>query len=151
MQTVKFSEGETILKEGEEGNAAFLIVGGSVEVSVGEGARTKIIGTLEAGEVFGEMSLIEPGPRSATVKALADTECVSMTYDEFIASIQENPERAVQFMKTLVGRLRQMNERMATLDPGRRGFREILRDLQKAVEPGDAEQQRLAMMYWPMV
>lgn len=151
MDTVKFSAGEKILTEGEDGNAAFLIVGGSVEVSVGEGARAKIVGTLKDGEVFGEMSLIEPGPRSATVKALADTECVAMTYDEFIASIQDNPERAAAFMKTLVGRLRQMNERMANLDPGRRGFREILRDLQKSAEPDEAEQQRIAMMYWPMV
>ena len=152
MQTVKFSAGDTILTEGEDGNTAFLILKGSVEVSVGEGAKVKTVGTLESGEVFGEMSLIEPGPRSATVKALTDTECVATTYDEFIATFQESPERAVEFMKTLVRRLRQMNERMATLDPGRRGFREILRDLQKPIETaGDAERARIEMMYWPMI
>ena len=76
MQTVKFNAGDTILSEGEDGDTAFLIVSGSVEVSVGEGARAKTVGTLIAGDVFGEMSLIEPGPRSATVKAVTDTECL---------------------------------------------------------------------------
>ena len=106
MQTVKFNAGDTILSEGEAGDTAFLIVAGSVEVSIGEGAKAKSVGTLDAGDVFGEMSLIEPGPRSATVRAVTDTECLVTTYDEFIASSQADPERAVEFMKTLVRRLR---------------------------------------------
>jgi len=106
MRTIKFNAGDTILSEGEVGDTAFLIVAGSVEVSIGQGAKAKNVGTLDAGEVFGEMSLIEPGPRSATVKAATDTECVVTSYDEFIASIQAHPERAVEFMKTLVRRLR---------------------------------------------
>ena len=118
MQTVKFTAGDTILSEGEAGDTAFLIVTGSVEVSIGEGAKAKSVGTLDAGDVFGEMSLIEPGPRSATVKAVTPTECLVTTYDEFISSAQANPERAVEFMKTLVRRLRQMNERMARMNPG---------------------------------
>jgi alkyl hydroperoxide reductase subunit AhpC/uncharacterized protein (DUF924 family) len=118
MQTVKFGAGDTILSEGEAGSTAFLIKTGSVEVSIGAGAQTKIVGTLSAGTAFGEMSLIDPGPRSATVKAVTDTECLVTTYDEFIASSQANPERAVEFMKPLVRRLRQMNERMAKMNPG---------------------------------
>src|SRR5690242_13565668 len=98
MQSKTFKAGETIISEGSEGNTAYLITSGSVEVSVAHGAKS--IGSLDAGEVFGEMCLIEPGPRSATVKAVTDTECVVTSYDEFIGSIQENPERAVLFMKT---------------------------------------------------
>ena len=118
MQTVKFNAGDTILSEGEDGDTAFLIIAGSVEVSIGQGSNAKSVGTLNAGEVFGEMSLIDPGPRSATVKAASNTECFVTTYDEFIASAQANPERAVELMKTLVRRLRHMNERMARMDPG---------------------------------
>src|SRR6187431_1347512 len=118
MQTVKFNAGDKILAEGEDGDTAFLIIAGSVEVSIGEGAKAKSVGTLEAGDVFGEMSLIEPGPRSATIKAVADTECFVTTYDEFIGSAQANPERALELMKTLVRRLRQMNERVAEMNPG---------------------------------
>jgi len=118
MQTVKFNAGDKILSEGDSGDTAFLIVAGSVEVSVGEGAKAKSVATLCAGEVFGEMSLIDPWPRSATVKAVTDTECFVTTYDEFIASTKADSERAAQFMKTLVRRLRQMNERVVRMDPG---------------------------------
>ena len=117
MQTVNFNAGDTILTEGEMGDTAFLISAGSVEVSIGDGARAKSVGILTPGDVFGEMSLIEPGPRSATVKAVTDTECLVTTYDEFLASTHANPERAVEFMQTLVRRLRQTNERLARIDP----------------------------------
>ena len=118
MQTVRFRAGETILAQGELGDTAFVIVSGSVEVSVGEGAKAKSLGTLATGDVFGEMSLIEPGPRSATVKAVADVECVVTSYDDFVASTEVEPERAMQLMRTLVRRLRQTNERIARIDPG---------------------------------
>ena len=62
MQTVKFRAGDTIISEGEDGNTAFLIVSGSVEVSVGKVPKAKTRRRRSgAGDVFGEMSLIEPG------------------------------------------------------------------------------------------
>src|SRR5690348_7230142 len=88
MQTVRFKAGDTILSEGEAGSTAFLIQAGSVEVTIGEGTKVKSVGTLGAGNVFGEMSLIDPGPRSATVKAVTETECLVTDYDDFIASAQ---------------------------------------------------------------
>lgn len=140
MKTVFFNAGETILSQGEDGDTAFLIINGSVDVIVGEGTKARGVGTLEAGDVFGEMSLIEPGPRSATVKAVADAECLVTSYDEFIASIKNDPERAVVFMRTLVRRLRHMNELLASMDPSKRGLRELLRDWQGSYE--DAEKAR---------
>jgi len=151
MKSQKFKAGETILTEGEDGDTAFLIVDGSVEVIIGEGGKAKVVGTLGAGEVFGEMSLIEPGPLSATVKAESDTECIVTNYDEFIASLQENPERAVEFMKTLVRRLRQMNERVASMRPGRRGLRDFFKELEDSVDPGKKDEQRVDLLFWPMV
>jgi alkyl hydroperoxide reductase subunit AhpC/uncharacterized protein (DUF924 family) len=118
VPTVKFQSGDTILSQGTAGDTAFVIIAGSVEVSVGEGAQAKSLGILEAGEVFGEMSLIEPGPRSATVKALTEVECFVTDYDAFMSSAQADPERAIQLLKTLVRRLRQTNERIARINPG---------------------------------
>ena len=109
MQTVKLRAGDTIISEGEDGNTAFLIVSGSVQVSVGKETKAKTVATLTAGDVFGEMSLIEPGPRSATVKAVTDAECVATTYDEFIPLMQNDPQRAITFMGSLVRKLREMN------------------------------------------
>lgn len=118
MQTVSFRAGDTILTEGEEGDTAFLISSGQVEVSIGAGAAARTVGTLGAGEVFGEISLIEPGPRSATVRALADTECVVTTYDDFMASAQADAGSAITLMKTLVRRQRQTNDHLASMNPG---------------------------------
>ena len=103
--------------EGEAGDTAFLIVSGSVEVSIGAGAKAKKVETLKAGEVFGEMSLIDPGPRSATVRALTDTECFVTSYEDFATTAQADPEQTVELMKTLVRRLRKMNERMTRVNP----------------------------------
>lgn len=151
MKSQRFKPGETILTEGEDGDTAFLIVDGTVEVIVGDGDKPKVVGTLGPGEVFGEMSLIEPGPRSATVKAESDTECIVTNYDEFIASLQENPERAVEFMKTLVRRLRQMNERVASMRPGRRGLRAIFQEFEDSLDPSKKDEQRVDLLFWPMV
>ena len=109
MQTVKLRAGDTIISEGDDGNTAFLIVSGSVQVSVGKEPKAKLVATLTAGDVFGEMSLIEPGPRSATVKAVTDAECLATTYDEFIPLMQNDPWRAITFMGSLVRKLREMN------------------------------------------
>ena len=148
MQTVAFKAGEVVIREGEEGDQAYFIVSGLVEVLIGAGSRR--VGELGAGEVFGEMCLIEPGPRSATVRAIADTECLAASYEEFIAAIEDYPERAVAFMKTLVRRLRQMNTLMEKIDPNRRGLRGFVRECQKTIAPAevDPEVTRLA---WTML
>ena len=146
MQKVAFKAGETIIREGDEGDTAFFIVSGSVDVAVGHGDRAQTVGRLETGEVFGEMSLIDPGPRSATVTAVCDTECLAASYRDFVAAIEDNPERAVGFMKTLVRRLRKMNELLETANPDGQGFRALLLECQPS--PGSPEATALP---WTML
>lgn len=149
MRSVAFKAGDAIIHEGDEGDTAFFIVSGAVEVLVGKGGRR--VGTLVAGEVFGEMSLIEPGPRSATIRAQTDVDCLEMSYDEFIGSLEDNPERAVAFMKTLVRRLRLMNEMMEKIDPNRRGLRGFVSDVQKAVPPSAPADPEVVNLSWTML
>ena len=137
MQTVKFNAGETILSEGDDGSTAFLITAGTVNVTFGKGVRAQSVATLKKGDVFGEMSLLAPGPRSVTVKALTNTECVVTSYDDFLTSIEKNPEHAVEFMKRLIRRLRHTNELMMRVDPRKRSLRDVLKDWQKSVESSD--------------
>ncbi len=139
METIRFNAGDTILSEGEDGSTAYLIVSGLVEVIIGEGSRAKSVGILSAGDVFGEMSLLEPGPRSATVRATTDAECVLTSYDDFMASLSESPEQAIEFMKTLVRRLRQMNALMVNMDPRKRRLGDVFRDWQKSVQQSNAD------------
>ena len=133
MQTVAFKAGDTIIAQGDDGDTAFFIVTGSVEVSIGQGKKARTLGVLNAGEVFGEMCLIEPGPRSATVKAATEVECLATSYEEFIKVIEDQPERSATFVKALVKRLRRMNELMESVGPDRRGLRGIIRDWRKTV------------------
>jgi CRP/FNR family transcriptional regulator, cyclic AMP receptor protein len=150
MQNVAFKAGDRIISEGDEGDTAFFIVSGAVDVTVGRGDQARIVGRLETGEVFGEMCLIEPGPRSATVTAACDTECLATSYQEFIAAIQENPERAVGFMKTLVRRLRKMNELLENASPGHGGFRAMLLDCQTSTGENAAAPDASALS-WTML
>jgi len=140
-QTVKvvrfFNAGETILSEGEKGDTAFLILEGSVEVAVDTGGMSRTIGKLEAGEVFGEMSLIDAGPRSATIKAVSDTTCIETSADGFFELVEANPNEAVTVLNTLVRRLRQMNELVASIDSQNRSIREIARDWRGRVDAGE--------------
>ncbi len=115
MHLVNFRAGDKIISEGEEGDTAYLITVGKVEVTVGD----RCVVELEAGEVFGEMSLIDAGPRSASVKALSDAVCVVTTYEDLAKSLEENPTWALQFMKTFARRLRHMNELVRKMQPPR--------------------------------
>ena len=150
MQTVAFKVGDTIISEGDDGDTAFFIVAGTVEVIIGQGADARRLGWLNEGETFGEMSLIEPGPRSATVKAATDVECLAASYEEFITAIEDHPERAVAFMKTLVRRLRQTNSLMESLGPDRRGLRGVIRDFQKSIGPAEFDREA-ADLSWTML
>lgn len=118
MQSVSFETGDIIIAEGEDGETAFLISSGQVEVSIGQGAGAKVVATLGPGEVFGEMSLVEPGPRSATVRALTDTICTVTTYDQFMGAAQTDLNSAMTLMKTLVRRQRQSSQHVASMNPG---------------------------------
>jgi CRP/FNR family cyclic AMP-dependent transcriptional regulator len=145
VKIVKFNAGDTILSEGDKGDTAFVILEGSVEVAVGSSERARIVGMLQAGEVFGEMSLIDSGPRSATIKAATDTTCLESSFDGFLELVEKNPNGAVTILKTFVRRLRQMNELVASMDSRNRGIREIASEFRasvEAVEISDDEQDR---------
>ena len=136
MANGNFKAGDVILKQGEDGDLAYLIRTGAVEVIVGDGAKEKVIATLGPGDVFGEMSLLAPGPRSATIRATADTNCTVTSYSDFMNAIRDNPEQAIEFMKTLVLRLRKMNELMAA-QAGGRSLTGILWDMVTAADLDD--------------
>jgi CRP/FNR family transcriptional regulator len=97
-----FSEGDAITSEGEPGVGFFVIVEGSANVSVGGTPR----GTLGAGDSFGEMALIDEGPRSATVVAATDMRCLALSAWEFRPFVEEHSSVAWALLVTLARRLR---------------------------------------------
>jgi CRP/FNR family transcriptional regulator, cyclic AMP receptor protein len=98
-----FREGEEITREGESGIGFFVIEDGNATVSVGG----EIVRSLGPGEHFGEIALIDSGPRSATIIASTDLRCRGMSAWEFKPFVEEHPEVAWALLNTLVARLRE--------------------------------------------
>jgi CRP-like cAMP-binding protein len=111
-----YNPNEQIVVEGSLGDALFLILSG--QVAVHKGAQT--FATLTAGEFFGEMSLVEPAPRSATVTAMSATFLFRLPHDALRSLISDEPNAAsvllVQVVKTLSERLRRANGMLSSVD-----------------------------------
>ena len=107
-----FKQGERIFTKGQSSDFAFLILSGKVEIVLERGKVADVIASLEASEVFGEMGLIDSGPRSASARAAADTVCLAVTADELLKMIETDPKEAVAFVKTLIRRLRAADARL---------------------------------------
>jgi NADH dehydrogenase len=80
-----YEPGEAIFAEGDAGDSLFMILSGEVEVQKRLGARTETIGTLKAGEYFGEMALLGRQPRSAGTRALTPVDLLVLPGSDFAA------------------------------------------------------------------
>jgi CRP-like cAMP-binding protein len=99
----RFAEGETVVQEGSGGAAFFLIESGEAAVSVGGKER----GTLEPGDYFGEIALIDEGARMATITARSQLVCHGLTYWDFRPLVQENGEIGWKLLQSLAKKLRE--------------------------------------------
>ena len=116
MRARTIAAGEEVVVEGSGGVGFFVIESGEASVS----QSGEQIAALGPGDTFGEMALIDRGPRSATVRATTELNCHGMTAWEFRPLVEENPEIAWSLLETLVARVREAEARAAELtDPGR--------------------------------
>lgn len=107
-----YQPGSAIVKEGARGVACYIISTGKVEVVKGaDTAGVAVLATLAPGDLFGEMAVITPHPRNATVRAIEETECVVIRNIDFRAELRVHPEIAVKMLPVLVGRLREAEAR----------------------------------------
>ena len=104
-----FRNGEVIIKEGDSGKSFFLIEEGSAFVYAGSGKEDQVkLAVLEAGEFFGEMSILEAYPRSATIVAKGNVTAVEIPGDEMNAFFEEHPEMIIELIRHLVNRVQAM-------------------------------------------
>lgn len=97
-----FSAGETVVKEGADGAAFFVIESGEAAVSVAGAGRANLM----PGDYFGEIALIDEGVRSATITALSDLVCYGLTLWEFRPLVIENGAIGWTLMQSLAKKLR---------------------------------------------
>jgi CRP-like cAMP-binding protein len=102
VREVNHKAGTEIAREGEPGIGLFIITQGSATVSIG--GRKK--GSIKPGEFFGEIALLDGGPRTATVTADTDVKLLGLTEWVFRGLVQEHPSIAVKTLQAMAGRLR---------------------------------------------
>jgi CRP/FNR family cyclic AMP-dependent transcriptional regulator len=110
MSERTFAEGEVAVEEGRGGVGFWMIQDGDATVSIGG----EIVRTLGPGDYFGEVALLDDGPRSATVTATRDMRCLGIASWEFRPFVLEHPEVALTMMQTLARRLREAEARAGT-------------------------------------
>jgi CRP/FNR family transcriptional regulator, cyclic AMP receptor protein len=94
--------GEVLFKSGDAGDYMYLVRSGEIEIE----RDGKVIETLSAGGIFGEMALIDGSPRSATARAKTDAEVAPINEKSFLFLVHETPFFAIAVMRTLAERLR---------------------------------------------
>lgn len=100
--------GAVVFREGDPGKDMYVLLQGTVEISVGG----DVVELAYAGALVGEMALVDSSSRSATAKTRTDCRFVLVDARQFDLLVRESPEFARHVMKTMSGRLRHMNERL---------------------------------------
>jgi CRP-like cAMP-binding protein len=105
-----FAGGQSIFSQGEPGDTMYLLLEGEVDLLV----NGQLVEKLVAGGVLGEMALLEPAPRSASAVARTACKLVPVNQQRFSLLVQHKPDFALEIMRVMAGRLRQMDARLGT-------------------------------------
>lgn len=112
----KFKKDTVVFFEEEAGESFFVIERGRVKVSrLSNAGKEIILAILRQHDFFGEMSVLDNAPRSATVIALEDTELVKIRRSDFMKVLNHHPEIAIKMLSTFSERLRKANEKIGNL------------------------------------
>jgi CRP/FNR family cyclic AMP-dependent transcriptional regulator len=105
---IEVGSGHSLFQEGEPGDTMFVVIEGAVEVS----REGQVIETIGAGEIIGELALVDTGPRSASATTVTPSRLVRVGKQEFTFLVQEHPTFALQVMAVMAERLRRANTRV---------------------------------------
>jgi CRP-like cAMP-binding protein len=108
MEELSFPTDHPIVTQGEEGRSLYVVVSGVVRVHIGD----RDLAQLKQGACFGEMSLFDSEPRSASVTTLEKCECLLLTQLQLYDAIDETPEIAVNIIRLLSRRIRELNSKL---------------------------------------
>lgn len=119
-----FADGERIFSEGDLSNEMFVVRTGKVEISKHVGGHSMRLAVLDRGSFFGEMSLLEGLPRSATARAVGKVTLLVLRPGSLLLQIRRDPTFAFELLQQLSGRIRELNDklvfRLATAEFGNR-------------------------------
>ncbi len=112
----ELTKGEVVFSEGQPGDQMYVIVDGKVKLGqTSADGRESLLGVLGPGEMFGELSLFDPGLRTSTATALTDSVVLALGHDQLTPWLTGRPEVAAALLQALARRIRRTNEAMADL------------------------------------
>jgi CRP-like cAMP-binding protein len=116
MGTLRLSKGEILFREGETEDRLYVVVAGKIKLGrSGSAGRENLLAVLGPGQMFGELSVFDPGPRSTTATAVTAVEVRTLEHDELMRWIEGHPEVARSLLGQLAARLRRANDVVADL------------------------------------
>jgi CRP-like cAMP-binding protein len=111
MSEINLGRGQVLFREGDTGDKLYVVADGKVKLGrTSSDGRENLLAVLGPGEMFGELSLFDPGPRTATATAVTDTRIYSLGHTELTTWVQGRPEVALSMLKQISSRLRRTNE-----------------------------------------
>jgi uncharacterized membrane protein len=115
VDSQKLNAGEVLFQAGEPGESLFIVRSGSIEIFIKDTVGQKIVLTIsEAGDLFGELSLLDSGPRTATAVALSDTELLVLDRDDLLLLFQKRPDSALNMLAAMSAMTRKADELLRT-------------------------------------
>jgi CRP-like cAMP-binding protein len=108
-EPVQVRKGDALFKEGESGELMYVLVTGTADIRIGD----RVVERARTGAVIGELAIVEPGPRSATVTATSDCSFAAIDEERFRYLVTQTPHFAVEVMQTMARRLRQADALIA--------------------------------------
>ncbi|HET7502953.1 MAG TPA: DUF1003 domain-containing protein [Kofleriaceae bacterium] len=112
LRDVSIESGHTVFTQGDEGDAMYVIEDGAVDIVAGAGRQKVILASLFKQQYFGELSLLDGAPRSATAVASRPTHLLALDRDDFVEFIKKRPDAALSIMHEVGERIRATNELM---------------------------------------
>jgi len=148
VESVDYDPGDVIFRQGEKGSSLFVIEDGAVEISYGEGRARVVLATLFTGQYFGELSLFDGSPRSATATAAKRSRLVRLDRDDLVDFVNKNPAAALRIIAEMSDRLRQTNELMS-----QQVARNVLDEAEERMTMGQRVADRVASFggSWPFI
>jgi CRP/FNR family cyclic AMP-dependent transcriptional regulator len=115
VDELKVPEGHTLFQAGDPGDSLFIVQSGEVELFIKDTAGQKIIlTTAEAGDMFGELAMLDSGARTATALALIESDLLVLDRDDLVLLFQRKPEAALHMLAALSGLTRKADELLRT-------------------------------------
>ncbi|MGH9812238.1 MAG: cyclic nucleotide-binding domain-containing protein, partial [Candidatus Acidiferrales bacterium] len=115
IDSTTLKDGETLFHAGEPGDALYIVRSGEIELYIKDTAGQRIVlNTARPGDFFGELALLDEGPRTATAAALADSELLVLGRDDLILLFQKNPDAALHMLASLGRMTRKADELLRT-------------------------------------